>query len=269
MTRSATRSRILLLLLFLGVSTAVVALGRYTVRAAAPSPELPPGDQRVFLAYLPRGGGAPFQPTLGPSATSTRTPLVTLGPSPTTTPMSTAGPTLTPGPTSTPAFALQQAVMPEQGNIGTHYVFTLGLLNSLPVPVHVTLVNALPEGLTLERIWPPSGTVILVAGNTFTATLTVAHNWSDNLFFSATGDVPPCSLSCYVVNTTTWAATWSGGGNSGTSHSRPILLSNTTPTPTWTPPVFPTWPPSPTPTAGPSPTRPPTLGPSPTATPGR
>lgn len=264
MIRSAARSRTLLLLLLLGLSAAALARGRYTARAAVPSPGLRPGDPRAFLACMPRGGGAPLGPTLGPSPT--------------------AGPTLTPGPTAAPALALQQAVIPERGNIGARFVFTLGLRNPLPVPVHLTLVNALPAGLALERVWPPTGTALLVAGNTFTATLTVAAHWVDNLPFAATGDAPPCSRSCYVLNTTTWAATWSGGGDSGTSLGRPILLLNATPTPTpatptRTPPIFPTWPPSPTPTAGPaptatavpptpSPTRPPTLGPSPTATPG-
>lgn len=213
-----------------------------------------------------------------------RQATATLGPSPTPTRTPTSGPTNTPGPaptaTATPqdTFHVIKVVWPEQGNIGTPFIFTFGLVNPLDVPVQVTLVDALPEGLLLQRVWPPTGTVLLISGNTFTVTLTVAHKWTDNLFFSAVaGDLPPgCLTSCYIQNSAVWSASWAGGSASGVADSPRIFLLNQTPTPTpvtptWTPIIFPTAPLTPTPTAGPSltPTSPPTLGPSPTPTPGR
>lgn len=241
--------------------------------------------------------GVQLQPTLGPSPTPTRTPAATLGPSPTPThtPGATAtvtptpgGPTTTPGPTLGPTFDVAKVVWPESGNIGTVFVFTIGLINPLDVPVQVSLVDALPAGLVLGPVWAPTGTVVQRHDDTFTLTLTVPHNWTDNVFFCAVAEVPPCSYSCYVQNNARWVASWPGGSGSGTASSQKILLVNTTPTPTpatptLTPPIVPTWPtatpgtvtPGPSQTATPTaiPTVPPptpsrtpqpTLGPSPT-----
>lgn len=246
------------------------------------------GNYRVALPQVLRQEGRVLQqPTIGPSPTATRTP--------THTPTATLGPTSTPGPTLTatvtplPSFRVEKVVWPDKGNIGTPFIFTIGLVNPLSVPVQVTLVDTLPEGLRLGRVWAPTGTVLLVEGNSFSVSLTVAHDWADNLFFCAVAEVPPCGYSCYVQNSAVWTASWAGGSGGGVASSQQILLINVTPTPTplsptLTPPIFPTWSDTATPTAGPSltptgtasPTVPaptatrtpqPTLGPSPTPTP--
>jgi len=222
--------------------------------------------RRAFLPLVLRSGPN-LQPTLGPSPTATRTPAATLGPSPTPTQTPTAGSSPTPTVTPSAYFDVRQAVYPATGIMGTRFIFTIGLINTQDVPVQVVLVNALPEGLLLKQVWPPSGTVGLVSGNTFTVSLTVPHRWTHNLVFAAVA-APPCTGSCYVQNSAVWSATWPGGNSSGTSSSLPLLLINVTPAPaTPTSPPGPTWSPSPT-TSPATPTPQPTLGPSPTATPG-
>lgn len=236
----------------LGAVLVLLLGGGLVSHGTAREQQAPPArDQRpAFLPLVIRSGHNP-QPTLGPSPTPTRTPAA--GPSPT--------PTVTPS----ADFDVRQAVHPSTGIVGTPFIFTVGLINPHDVPVQVALVNALPEGLLLEQVWPPTGTVVLVAGNTFTVSLTVPRRWTHNLFFAAVA-APPCPTSCHVRNSAAWSATWAGGTSSGTSSSPPIWLLNVTPTPapatpTRTPAPFPTG--SPSPTAGP-PTPPPTLGPSPT-----
>lgn len=257
------------------------------------------GEQQVFLTFVVvQQDRAPDQPTLGPSSTPTKTPPPTLGPSPTPTdtpspsvptPTPTDGPSPTPGATHTPTmtptptFDVQKAVAPERGYVGQQFVFTIGLINPLGIPVQVMLQDTLPDGLALQHVWPPPGADMSISGNTFAVTLTVPPGWTDNLFFAAVSEVPPCLGSCYVVNDATWSATWSGGGRSGTASSQQILLINATPTPgptptsTLTPTPIPTLPPgtptptvlipTATPTRTPTRTSQPTLGPSPTPTP--
>ena len=246
----------------------VLLLGLAVLRGRSAGATLPPAgeEQEAFLpAVWIQRDLLQATPTLGPSPTPTRTA--------TRTPTATAGPAPTATATPPASFRIEQAVIPESGIVGTEMHFTLGLLNSLEVPVQVTLINTLPDGIVVDQIWPPTGTAIVVAADctVFTATLVVPRQWPDNLFFVAHVAAPPCSRSCYVQNAATWTASWAGGGNSGTSLGEWLWLVKVTPTPT---PVTPsptptvTWTPwlSPTPSAGPTPTETllPTLGPSPT-----
>lgn len=268
-----------MLLVLTGLAVAVLVAP--TPGKLNPRVEAREGTPETWVCFLPlvrHGHSNPVQQTLGPSPTPTRTPTPR---PPTTTP--TWGPTLTPSVTPIEPFLIEQAVTPLVGNIGTQYVFTLGLRNRQAVPVQVTLVEALPDGLLLDRVWPPLGTVLLIGDDVFTATLTVAANWTDNLMFSAIGGVPPCMNSCYTQNDVPWEASWPGGSTTGTASSLRILLLNYTPTPTPLMTLTPTpiWPtvvrtatpgattPGASPTATPTASRTPvpTLGPSPTPTP--
>ena len=216
----------------LAVAAIVIAL----LAAGAAGPALggpATARERAFLPLL-RAGPA-ICATLGPSPTPTRSP--------------TAGPTRPP--TETPAQTVEAltAGAPAWAGPGEVVAFTVGLVNHLNVPAQVVLRNTLPSGMELLRVFSP--VTPTMAGNAFTATLTVAPGRAENIFVFAAARNP---CNCPAHNTVSWSATWDGGSASGTALSNPIYLAAATPTATSTP----------TPTR--TPAGPPTLGPSPTPT---